>query len=94
MSLPFSLFGLFLITILLIDKLADLIQRGTGHKKRVRIQRLVDAVASPGAVIIGEAVKQVTMTMGLAAAAVTGKAGKHVGDFRSGLVGFTGTPLE
>jgi hypothetical protein len=60
----------------------------------VRIQRLVDTVASPSAVIIDEAVKQMTMTIGLVTTAVTDESGKYVGDFRRSLVGFTGTTLE
>jgi len=78
----------------LLNELTNFVRRGTGQKKRVRIQRLVNAVASPGAVVIGEAVKQVAMAMGLVTATVTRQAGKYVGDFRRGLVGFAGTALE
>jgi hypothetical protein len=83
-----------LFPVLLINKLPDFVGRGAGHKQRVRIQRLIDAMASPGAMIISKAVKQMTMTMGLITAAVTSKTGKHVRDFRSRLVGLTSPPLK
>ena len=60
----------------------------------MRVQRLVNAVASPGAVVIGEAVKQVAVAVGLVTATVAGQAGKHVGYFRRSLIGFAGTPLK
>jgi hypothetical protein len=86
----FSLFALPLIAIFLIDKLAYFVRRSAGHKERVRIQRLVDTVASSSAVIIGEAIKQVAMSIGLVAAAVAGEAGKHVGDLCRGFISFAG----
>jgi hypothetical protein len=76
----FSLFALLLIAIFLIDKLAYFVRRSAGHKERVRIQRLVYAVASPSAVIIGEAIEQVTMSVRFFTAAVAGEASKHVGN--------------
>jgi len=74
----------------LIDKLAYFVGRSAGHKERVRIQRLAETVASPSAVIISEAIKQVTMSVRFVAAAVAGEAGKHVGDLRRGFVSFAG----